>query len=113
MLPFPGPFPNLLTPDPALAAQLTSAISHVQGAAPLRASIGLAAIDDSTTPNGYRYAGVRDTETHYSASLLKVAAMYGAFQLRAAVNQFGATTPIPVFPLFFTQLATAFDPVIV
>jgi hypothetical protein len=112
VLPFPSRFPDPLTPDPALAAHLSAAITHVLGASPLRASIGFAAIDDTATPRVYNYAGVGDTDTHYSASLLKVAAMYAAFQLRSSTTQFAAMTAIPVFAAFFTDLAAAFDPVI-
>jgi hypothetical protein len=37
--------------------------------------------------NNHPWASIRDTEEHYSASLLKVAAMYAAFDLRAKANQ--------------------------
>jgi hypothetical protein len=49
-------------------------------------------------------AGQREFEMFYSGSLLKVAAMYAAFQLRVAVNDLAATfdaavvdTPIKLF----------------
>lgn len=110
MLPFPSLFPNLLTPDATLQGNLTAAIAAVQGAAPLRASIALAAIDETVSPRVYRYAGAGDTDMHYSASLLKVAAMYAAFQMRKSVNDFGASTPVPIPALFLTQTAAVFTP---
>jgi hypothetical protein len=110
MLPFPPAFPNRLTSNATLQGHLTAAISAVVGAAPLRASVAIVAIDDAVSPRVYRYAGVRDTEMHYSASLLKVAAMYAACQMRKSVNDFGASTPVPVPALFLAQTAAVFNP---
>ena len=110
MLPFPSRLANLLTADAALQGHLTAAIAHAHGASPMRASLSLAAIDDTTSPRVYRYAGVGDTAMHYSASLLKVAAMYTAFQMRKSINDFGSSVPL-LLPLL-TQAAAAFDPLI-
>lgn len=112
MLPFPPRFASLLTPDATLQAHLGAAIAQVQGPTVLRASIGLAAVDDAPTPRVYRYAGVGDATMHYSASLLKVGAMYTAFQMLKSVNDFGASTLVPFLPLFLTQVSAAFDPLI-
>jgi hypothetical protein len=70
-------------------------------------SIALAAIDETVTPRVYRYAGVGDTDMHYSASLLNVAAMYAAFPMRKSVNDFGASIIVPVPLPFLTQVAAA------
>jgi hypothetical protein len=111
-LPFPAAVPNLLTPDATLQGHLTSAISSVVGASPLRAAVAIAAISEAPTPpHSYRYAGVRDTEMHYSASLLKVAGMYAAFQMLESINQFGnLPTFQPLLGPVMTQAAVLFDP---
>jgi len=60
---------------------------------------------------GYRYAGVDHNLIHYSASLLKVAAMYSAHELLAAANRLarlpGPHTATP--SAFFAELQTRFD----
>ncbi|WP_202313240.1 MULTISPECIES: serine hydrolase [unclassified Mesorhizobium] len=63
-------------------------------------------------PSGSRgFAGQRETEMHYSASLLKVAAMYAAFELRKAANELLADLQ-PSAADVFQALRSNFDPVI-
>jgi hypothetical protein len=109
MLPFPSRLPNLLTPDATLQGHLIAAVAASHGATPMRASLALAAIDDTVSPRVYRYAGIGDTAMHYSASLLKVAAMYSAFQMRKSINDFGAAPPLPLLLPLLTQAAATFD----
>lgn len=64
------------------------------------------------TMNGHhRYAGVDDDKMHYSASLLKVAAMYAAHELLAAANRLaripGQHRASPA--AFFAEMKTKFD----
>jgi len=48
---------------------------------------------------------------HYSASLLKVAGMYGALQMLESINQFGALpTFVPLLGPVLTQASVLFDP---
>lgn len=108
--PFPSTLPSKLTADPSLQTHLMEAISQIQGGNALRASIGLCSINNTSLAPTYRYAGFKDTEMHYSASLLKVAAMYSAFQIKKSINRFAEVTPVPVFPLFLAQVAAIFDP---
>jgi hypothetical protein len=110
MLPFPSRLPNLLTADSTLQGHLTTAIASAHGATAMRASLSLVAIDDTVSPRVYRYAGVGDTTMHYGASLLKVAAMYSAFQMRKSLNDFGAAPPVPLILPLLTQAAGFFDP---
>ncbi len=42
------------------------------------------------TGSGHHYAGIHDDEVHFSASLMKVAAMYAAFSLRAEARKLAA-----------------------
>jgi hypothetical protein len=63
--------------------------------------------------NGARpVAGQREMEMFYSGSLLKVAAMYAAFQLRVAVNDLAATldsTVINTPAKLFLKISETFD----
>jgi hypothetical protein len=63
--------------------------------------------DDGTRP----FAGAHVKDMFYSGSLLKIAAMYGAFQLRHVVNVLAATLPAPVkdTKAFFRAVHNAFD----
>src|SRR5882672_10843736 len=86
---FPPTFSSLLQPDPTIDTALQNAFADTSSAFPnaealSRICISLVVIDDD--PLAFRSGGVRDTVTHYSASLLKVAAMFGAFQLRQSAN---------------------------
>jgi hypothetical protein len=101
--PFPNPFPNLLGSDAKLTAALATAMSEARARFPaLRTAIAIVAVDETVTPNTFSVAGDGHRDTHYSASLLKVAAMYAAFELRDTVRIVAeqddtATTPAEVF----------------
>lgn len=59
------------------------------------------------------YAGVNDDTMHYSASLLKVSAMYAAHELLASANRLAQKPPFPQNALaFFKSLINTFDPLI-
>jgi hypothetical protein len=57
------------------------------------------------------YVAQKPLEMHYSASMLKVAAMYAAYQLRATVNDFAATLGFKVTTekALFEAISRAFD----
>jgi hypothetical protein len=59
----------------------------------------------------HRYAGIDDDKMHYSASMLKVAAMYAAHELLAAANRLARTPgPHTASPAaFFSGLESKFD----
>jgi hypothetical protein len=61
--------------------------------------------DDGTRP----FASHRQVDMFYSGSLLKVAAMYAAFQLRSAVNDLGATMSVATDPDPFKKIKDTFD----
>ncbi|MDZ5447573.1 hypothetical protein U2F26_33540 [Micromonospora sp. 4G57] len=112
---FPNPFPNLLTPGPAMRVALTAALAQTGLTFPaervhLDTAISIAAvINPTSTSPRFAYAGFRDTEMHFSGSLLKAAAMFAAFQLRQSASQHvltaGDCTPSGVF----NDLKSAFN----
>jgi hypothetical protein len=107
MRPFPDLKPDLLAPDPDLQQAFDTAIAS-SAQLPRKTPIVIVALNDSA-PHGV--AGRLDAEVHYTASLVKVAAMYAAFELRAAANELLLLAQPPaadVFPL----LHSAFDFVI-
>lgn len=59
-------------------------------------------------PEGPFYAGVHDDEMHFSASLLKVAAMYAAYSLRAEARQLAKSGNFSDQNAFFTALGQQF-----
>jgi hypothetical protein len=116
-MPFPPPLPNLLTPDGTLSAALATATAEAlirfPGLpVPMRPAIGLVHVDDSRSPPGFAFAGWKDRETDYSASLLKVAAMYAAFQLRESANNFASSVADTTSASLFAHMSASFDPLI-
>jgi hypothetical protein len=94
MLPFPAAKNDPLVHDDALQLALDSAIASTPN---LPNDVPIAIVD--INPDGSRgYAARLEYIECYSASLLKVAAMYAAFELRKACNeQLAATPPADAF----------------
>ena len=107
MRPFPDPKPDLLAPDADLQQAFDAAIAGV-AQPPQQTPIVIVALNESA-PHGV--AGQLGAEVHYSASLLKVVAMYTAFELRKAANDLLLAAP-PDSAEVFATLRGAFDPVI-
>jgi hypothetical protein len=104
MTPFPDPKSDPLARDANLQQAFDTALSNSANP-PTAAPIVIVAID----PSGSRgFAGQLETEVHYSASLLKVAAMYAAFELRKAANETIASLQ-PAAADVFPTLHGAFD----
>lgn len=108
----PSPYPTLLAADPAMEVALGLAFAQTQATFPtvdlsrLALSITTAdALDDC------RHAGLSFGQTYYSASLVKVAAMYAAFELRAAVNALGSGATSG--PDLFARCRATIDPEVV
>lgn len=108
MRPFPDPKPDAFDPDAALQQALDDAIN---GSTPTPTTVPLAivAIDDAGPPHAF--AGQLESELHYSASMLKVVAMYTAFELRKAANELLADL-LPAAADVFSTLRAEFDPII-
>jgi len=56
------------------------------------------------------WAGLREHEEHYSGSLIKVAAMYAAFDLRASADQLATDGSLTTWPQIEAALRSSFDP---
>jgi hypothetical protein len=107
-----GPYPTLLGDYPALGMALEQALADTLATfpsveRPWRTAISIAAIDETTSPPDFRHAGLRYGDTFYSASLLKVAAMYAAFGLLRSANTVAAE--VSASADFFNQLKLQFD----
>jgi hypothetical protein len=114
-MPFPSTFPTLLNFDAALDVALAAAIVETQVSFPAlgvppRTAITIVAIDESTSgPPSFRHAGFRALEEHFSASLLKVAAMFAAFELRQSANNFALTAGDCSPNVLFADMSASFD----
>jgi hypothetical protein len=90
-----------------IAARNNPAFSHLPDVRTI--PIAIMALDaDGARP----VAGQREFEMFYSGSLLKVAAMYAAFQLRVAVNDLAATLDLAVVDTpvkLFRKISDTFD----
>ncbi|MFF2809237.1 hypothetical protein ACFVT2_19030 [Streptomyces sp. NPDC058000] len=112
---FPNRFPDLLSPDPQMVAALTTAQALTGVTFPtlgvhLNCPISVAAVRNPTsTSPSFAYAGFRDKEMHFSGSLLKVAAMIAAFELRQSAADFAVTEGDCSDGAVFGHLKTAFN----
>lgn len=116
--PFPAPYATLLGDDPHLQTCLETAVAQTRADSPGwedpdRLAISLASVDESTSPMSFTHAGIGHGRTHYSASLLKVGAMYAAFELRKRVNDFIAEQSVSTAQQLFGLLPAHFDDAIV
>jgi len=106
-----------------LATALTEAISFARVSFPslpdpLPTPMAIAAIDGAGPT--FPFAGNREMEMDYSASVLKVAAMYAAYQLRAVVNAVAQaaakiqpiTSQADLFKLLVDTLDKQIDPAV-
>lgn len=59
--------------------------------------------------NDHQWAGTRIDEEHYSASLLKVAAMYAAFDLRSSADKLATDNGLTSFPEIEAALESTFN----
>jgi|GEM_PF-1938540 len=106
--------PKLL-PSAAQNARLTAALSTVRGT--LTTSAKKAQLDKialiilKLTPSGaIDYAGVRETEMFFSASLLKVSLLYASFELVARVNELAASITAATPAEFLDKVKRDFSP---
>lgn len=105
--PFPMSYPDLLIEDERLKTSLATAIAEARGEHPTLKleNLVISIVDVSyTEPLTFKHAGFRFLENHYTASLVKVAVLYAAFELRKSVNQIvekaaggGVTSPSVLF----------------
>jgi hypothetical protein len=90
--PFPPTYSLPFTLDPALDAKLADAIAAAtQPGLSSDIPISIVVLKDD---GSHLHAGNRHDEMHFSGSMIKIAAMYAAFEMRAAVNrEFSSTLP--------------------
>ena len=125
MSPFPtAPFPDLVRDtgklkdaftaakgevkaDPSLVGGLVDVDGKALDVEKIPMAIASFNLDGTTSVTGQHDV----TEMFFSGSLLKIAAMYAAFQLRHAVNDLAATLdPNLPIPDFFKKVRATFDP---
>jgi hypothetical protein len=115
VLPFPptSPYPWSGATDGTLTKLLNAACSDAANVSRLgdhpHVPFSMIALG---TGGHHRYAGFHDDEMCFSASLLKVAVMYAAFELRAAANRLVAAQSITSQDALEKALAGTFDSVI-
>ena len=114
---FPAPLGNVLTDAPIMTAAIATATVEAQVAfpsspAPTSAAFSIVAVDESTNPTSFLHGGLRHTQMHYSASLLKVAAMYAAYQLRQSANNFATSVADATADDLFNHMSASMDPLI-
>lgn len=103
--PFPSAYSLSLSPGGKLQTALTQAVNEGPGSA---WRVALALIDLSSAP--HPVGGFRETEEHFSASLLKVSSMYAGYELRKrarlVAKELGKTTK----KALFADMAAHFNP---
>ena len=110
-LPFsPMRYPTVSTPDDVLQAKLDAALSAQKAAGRFGANshVAFSVIVISKTGD-HKYAGQFDEEMHFSASLVKVAAMYAAHELLAAARRLARRKGFADAAVFLAALASSFD----
>ncbi len=113
---FPAALPDALTIDSKLDRAFAAAVTSVK--IPRFTSVpGIPSIDDlpitlvALNDDGTRpHVGQHMDRMYYSGSMAKIAAMYAAYQLRSAVNEFAATLGDVSEAEFFKALDRTFDP---
>lgn len=60
--------------------------------------------------NNHPWAGLGETDEHFSGSLIKIAAMYAAFDLRASADQLATDSGLTTWPQIEAALKATFDP---
>lgn len=111
--PFPTvPYALQMAPSTAQYTRLAAALATVRATldAPNRDRLDKAAlIVLKLTPAGTMdYAGVRETEMFFSASLLKVVLLYASFELVAQVNQLAPALSAPTAAKFIERVKREF-----
>jgi len=103
-----------LVPSVAQNARLAAALATVRGTLPAANQARLdkiALIVLKLTPSGpIDYAGVRETEMFFSASLLKVSLLYASFELVARVNALAPSITAATAAEFLDKVKRDFSP---
>ncbi|MFG0319031.1 MAG: hypothetical protein ACF8XB_17295, partial [Planctomycetota bacterium JB042] len=117
--PFRGPLGDPLTTDAKLTQAFSDAVAAVASDPTFTGIAGLPRIEDlpiaivALNEDAARtrpHVGQHLDAMHYSGSMPKFAAMVGAYQLRAAVDELAATLGDITEDEFFQRVAATFDP---
>lgn len=111
---FSGPYeiPFTASPDPTMQVALDLTRQTLLAGAPNVETLALMVVpmtgfEGSTE---HPWAGLRVHEEHYSGSLLKIAAMYAAFDLRSSADQLASASGLATWPQIEAALKSTFDP---
>lgn len=112
---FTGAYPDPLaaSPHPGMQAALVTARQALSAIGALnvdRLALIAVGLTGFAGTNNHPWAAIRDTEVHYSASLLKVAAMYAAFDLRSSADQLAIAGGHTSWATLEPALRQQFDP---
>ncbi len=114
---FTGAYPDPLAAAPHAGMQTAllaarSALSLVGPSNVDTLALIAVAITDFAGTNNHPWAAIRDTEEHYSTSVLKVAAMYAAHDLRSSADQLATAEGHANMITLEPALRLQFDPAI-
>lgn len=112
---FTGPYesPFAASPDPTMqvALDLTRQTLSLGGAQNVGSmALMVVPLTGFERSADHPWAGLREHEVHYSGSLLKVAAMYAAFDLRSSADQLATDGGLTTWPQIEAALKATFDP---
>lgn len=112
---FTGPYENPFasSPDPTMqiALDLTRQTLSLAGAPNVDTmALMVVPLTGFEHTADHPWAGLRAHEEHYSGSLLKVAAMYAAFDLRSSADQLATDGGLTTWPQIEAVLKSTFDP---
>jgi hypothetical protein len=111
-LPFPSQYSKLVVANAALDTHLALDCAVAQSSHP-NASLSRLAISvvqpDPKQAGLYRHGGIRAGDVYFGASLLKIAAMYGAYELRKSCRAVSRASRAATPALLFRELRTRFD----
>jgi hypothetical protein len=106
-------YPMVGSPDSQLQTALNEAHASVVAANEFGSNSHVAfSLILLATDGNHKYAGIFDNEMHFSASLVKVAAMYSAHELLAAARRLAKKKGFADAQAFFAALSSTFNPLI-
>ena len=112
--PKPAPLPPILTLQHFLTAAYTAERANLEPDTMVIDGFTLKSKDFAISiilidGKGDHYAGNKDTDMYYSGSLVKVAALYAAHDLRAAARQHAKDNTFTSFTGFSSSFTSAID----
>jgi hypothetical protein len=107
---FPDRYDEALTDNMALQEALDKARSGLPAAQAAKLdSVAISIVDVGSGAFPHGAAGHHDSEEYFSGSLVKMAAVFAAFELRAAARNVASKGQFPTVPAFFENLRSEFN----